>query len=391
MELGWKKTVLYSLLPAIVLFGALELGARVLEIWFPPLAVDYGWGFDPESRVYEADPDQPGIFMTKASKEVSFRPERFPMPKPADEYRIFMVGGSSVNYIQPQLQDMARRLSRAAKDREIRVVDLGGLAYGTHRLVPVVTELVDCQADMLLIYSGHNEFEEADQLDIMDIESLPVQRVVYKSALARFIRDRVAMLRFERLKKDEEKNARILANPEADYMSGFHHQYTPEEMTQRMDDYRRNLAVMIDVCQRKGVDVVIGTVASNLWAPDLPLDEQERKARDFYAAGDYAGGLAYARGILKQSKRHQSSDIENGIIRELATEKRVPLADVERAVATAEPNGVPGETCFSDRCHLNGQGNDILINVFEAKIREILALPPRGSHLLEKIVDKIAN
>ncbi|HRZ16716.1 MAG TPA: SGNH/GDSL hydrolase family protein, partial [Candidatus Hydrogenedentes bacterium] len=72
------------------------------------------------------------------------------------------------------------------------------------------------------------------------------------------------------------------------------------------------------------------------------------------------------------SPRHQSSDLENAILRELAAENGVPLADVEAAVIAAEPHGVPGETLFNDHCHLNPAGNALLVRVYEKEILRAL-------------------
>jgi len=42
MMLSRTKTLIYSLLPAVVLFTSLEVSARIWELWHPPLPVDYG-------------------------------------------------------------------------------------------------------------------------------------------------------------------------------------------------------------------------------------------------------------------------------------------------------------------------------------------------------------
>jgi hypothetical protein len=69
--------------------------------------------------------------------------------------------------------------------------------------------------------------------------------------------------------------------------------------------------------------------------------------------------------------RHQSSKIENGIIRKLAKNFSIPLADIESAVEAAEPHGLPGETLFGDHCHLNNQGNQILLSTFLDEIKKL--------------------
>ena len=55
----------------------------------------------------------------------------------------------------------------------------------------------------------------------------------------------------------------------------------------------------------------------------------------------------------------------------MAEKYKVPLADVEQAIIAAEPHQIPGETLFSDRCHLDGDGNAILTATYEKVIREL--------------------
>ena len=142
-----------------------------------------------------------------------------------------------------------------------------------------------------------------------------------------------------------------------------------------MDAYRNNLAAIITTCRNKGVPIIIGTVPSNLVKPNLPGEVGMRyeEVLRLFEAGRYEEGAALGREILMNATpRHQSSDVENGIIRKLAEEFHVPLADVESAIIQAEPHNVPGETLFSDHCHLNVEGNAILRTVYQKEILQMV-------------------
>ena len=43
--LGIGKTIVYSILPLLLLLAVLECTFRVIEIWIARLPVDYGWGY----------------------------------------------------------------------------------------------------------------------------------------------------------------------------------------------------------------------------------------------------------------------------------------------------------------------------------------------------------
>jgi hypothetical protein len=166
--------------------------------------------------------------------------------------------------------------------------------------------------------------------------------------------------------------------PEVNFMATFGHNFSPGEIDERMAKYRKNMGGILALCRGHPVPVVMGVMATNLWKPDLignykaSRDEIDR----LYAAGDYQGGMALARKMLRTTSRHQASDTENGIIRDLAKEYDVDLVDIEAAISKAEPHGVPGETLFSDLCHVNDKGRSILIREYEIEIRRLAGIPP---------------
>lgn len=369
--LGPVKTVVYSLLPLLALAALVEGAFRAREIFHPPLAVDYGLGFDEGSRVFRVGGLFRQDYVTRRDKRVSFPAERFARRKPGNEFRAFMIGGSNVNYLHHRFHDLERAIERdLAPGKRVELVNVGGLAYGSQRLLRVAHELMDYDPDLLLVYSGHNEFEELDQLQLVELDNPPVQRVVYVSAFMRYWRDRVAWRQIDALQ--HAHNQKILGNPQVDYMAAAMHVFTPDEVEDRMRRYEDHLDRIVALYREHGVAVIMGTVATNYWQPDLPPDRQEERDRvaALYAAGEHAAGLALARETLRAGPRHQASDAENEIIRRVAARHGVPLVDVEAAIAAAEPNGVPGETLFSDRCHVTEEGKAILLEAYRPRMVE---------------------
>lgn len=380
VSLGWKKNILYSLLPLAILAAFLEGSARLIEIWNPPRTVDIGQGFSSESHLFVPDPNDAKFMITNPNKEVSFQKQRFLATKPPDTFRIFFLGGSSVNYLNYEFPNLANRLASGfqvsnKEIKQVEIINCGGLSYGSHRLTLIANEIIAFQPNLVLLYSGHNEFEEIEQLELAKIKTIPLQRLLYKSAFCRFIRDRIASYQISDLQKSH--NQRISANSIPDAAQSWNHQFSKEEIDQRMEAYRNNLLFIIRLCQDHRIPIIIGSVPSNLVKPNLPGESGKRyqEAADLIARGEYEKGAALGRTILRQtSPRHQSSDTENEILRTVARQTGVPLADVEAAVIAAEPHHVPGETLFGDHCHLNGPGNTILIATYEKEINRLLGL-----------------
>ena len=364
---------IYILLPVVIFFGLAETAARIRERWTPPLPVDIGQGFDRGSLLFL--PLGGGVFATNPDKLVSFQAQQFRLPKPPRTLRIFALGGSSVNYLDYEFSQLEQSLSGMLSDRydAVEVINCGGLSYGTHRLVLLASEIVHYEPDVVLLYSGHNEFEELQQLHLAALPFAAAQQTLGQSALFRYIRDLLARREISAL--EEARELRELASSIPDSSKAWLHEFSPEEIQERMDTYEANLNTILELFGEHGIPVVIGTVPSNLIRPNLPGKDGElyEEAIALFDAGRFEEGVRLGRELLRNaSPRHQSSDAENEIIRRVARELGVPLADVEAAVIAAEPQGVPGETLFNDHCHLNPEGNRILRLLYQEKILSLL-------------------
>jgi hypothetical protein len=368
MPSPWRRRLVFSLLPLLALVITGELGARVRELWCPPLAVDSGWGFTPGSRVFIQRGD--GSFTTHPRKLASFRKQSFAMPKPAGTVRLAMIGGSNVASLD--LDTYGARLGPMLDGRQPELLNLGGLAYGSERLVQVTREVLDYDLDLLLIYSGHNELEEQHTKRQVRLSAVPLDRLLSHSALFRSLRDIILRRRIEAWVTTER--ARLQHPP--DTRASRDTPLEPEERAARMVEFRANLERILDLARDAGVPVVIGSVSSNHWNPGL--DEPKEglsRLRSLYQHRRYKEGLELADALLRTEPRHQASSEENDIIRDVAARHQLPLADVEAAIAAAEPHGVPGETLFLDHCHLKAEGMAILLATYEPLILE--ALEPR--------------
>jgi lysophospholipase L1-like esterase len=112
-------------------------------------------------------PDAAGQQMMIApQRQTFFYPEQFPREKPADEFRIFCLGGSTVAG-RPFAPDtsftrwLEISLNTADSERSYRVVNCGGISYASYRLVPILKEILQYDPDLVVLMTGHNEFLES--------------------------------------------------------------------------------------------------------------------------------------------------------------------------------------------------------------------------------------
>jgi lysophospholipase L1-like esterase len=392
--LSRRKQLGFAVVSTLLGLSLLEAGARIVEGLTPFVPVDSTLGFDAETRLFVHERTGSATTITNPKKLSSFLDQRFLAKKPDGTFRVVALGESSVNFAEPELMVLSGHLEDAlhADDRRAEVINAGGLSYGSHRLVLMIGELLDYEPDVVLVYMGHNEFEEVEQLRLArpSLRLLPVVRAAEHAALFRVARN--GMVRFNRARLEEAHRERLLATSKPDFGRAAAHRFTLEDVAQRMAAFRDNLRFILETCRRRGVPVVVGTIPSNLVKPFLVDDDMARyqTASHLFAAGRYDDGLAAARAVLRTTaRRHQSSDIENATIRSLAAELAVPLADVERAVTAHEPHGVPGYRLFLDHCHFNGEGNRIWRLTYERALVPILAAHyDSASKKLERLVEE---
>ena len=362
------RRLVFVAITLVALLGFLEGLAGLGVVWRPHRVVDYGSGFSEDSRLFVLYPDYPGYRRLASSKRVWFPMTRFLDPKPKDTLRLAILGGSSVAIAHDELLGLAERLRLRLEGayREVEFIEAGGVSYGTARLVRVLFEVLEYQPDMVLIYSGHNEFLEAEVEQTVTLPLVRTQRLLARSGLYRFLRDRVIDVRVAQAKSTALEPHGDLVAPTS---------FTKEQVAHRMTLYSANLTTMIEAVGAAGVGVVIGPVPSNL----LQLDLLGRVPRNVDVGAlmteqRYAEVLAVGRENLAGAQgRRQASDVENAIIRAVAREHDLTLADVEKNVVEQEPHGIPGETLFNDHCHLNEAGLQVWSRTFEEAVVEELA------------------
>jgi len=352
----------------LTMFVVLESFSRLKEVWFPPFPYDPAAGFYGGSPVFVRCPDAPPMRCTAPSRARTFQDCAFETQKPQNVLRIAAFGGSSVYNLDDHFDRLGERLDENVDlAKQVEIINCGGNSYGSTRLAFVAREMAEYDPDLFLVYSGHNEFEDLRQEQSTPAWSIGIQRKAGHSAFYRLLRDLALLgrgyLQLHRARNDDMD----LHAP--DIGAATRHLFSREEIHARMDLFGANLQQIIDFGNDAGATTILGTVPSNLVNPAVKgWQGSYGLAQTAYGDGRFDKGRDIVLSELTDNQRYQSSPQENAIIRDLAAANRLALADVERAVEAAEPHGVPGETLFRDHCHLNDQGNDILITTFEAEI-----------------------
>jgi len=298
--------------------------------------------------------------------------QRFDADKAEGTVRVAILGASSV--YQLEAAEPLRAAIEAGLGRPVELLNMGFQGRGSERVLVSARQALELQTDILLVYTGHNEFVSFERQGEPDgIDSAPPLRLIQYAARRRL-----------------EQNP-----PDREELLGLVRTYDEAEKAAVYRRYRENLEALVTLARQAGAKVVIGTVAFNYEAPPMFDNGPESGGQDPYDASDPAqvrrqlqadpgnpflefelgtallarGEIAAAKQALEGAFQHdgrpaRATAENNRIVRELAQEHGLALAAVQGAVLAAQEQGLPGNDWFHDHCHLNGRGVTVLMGTF---------------------------
>jgi len=276
-RVGRRRRVLFRIGAVMLGFVPFVLGELLLML--------FGWG-DPN---YQVDPfvgfrsvrplfvlnAATGRYEIPRSRQTFFRPDGFSAEKAADGFRIFCLGGSTVQgrpwAIETSFSTWLEIGLRAADPRyRWEVVNCGGVSYASYRLVPILEEVIGYAPDLIVIYTGHNEFLEDRSYDhiisqpaaLRRTQEILLQTRSYSLLCAGYDRLR-CQAAHQRLKQRPVLEAEVQAL--LDYRGGLEAYQRDDRWRRRvMDHFQFNLRRMVRLAQDAGVPLVLANPVSNI-------------------------------------------------------------------------------------------------------------------------------
>lgn len=339
-----------------------------------------------------------------------FNDQSFAATKPENGLRIFTVGGSSAfgfpwganASFSGVLQDV---LTQAYPDRDIEVVNAAGVSYAMHRLNLVVRELVQYEPDVLIVYSGHNEFVEHDFFESLRERSALSNRFIHAASQLRIfgaLDSILVMLGIGRAPVDEDFSMVV---DRADQVWD-----NPAARAAVIDNFRDGLIQLVRIAHAHGTKVLVATVPSNQrdWRPQRSIvsefaDDSQRSAwqeayaagQSYLATGEFRQAVSEFEHALALSPRHADTHFLlghaheelgqwelsqqaferavdhdatpirrlsqiNGAIREVATQEGALLVDVDGIFEETSENGLVGFELIEDYVHPSPEGHSLI-------------------------------
>jgi tetratricopeptide (TPR) repeat protein len=350
----------------------------------------------------------------------------FPLRKPPKAFRVFCIGGSaSAGWPHPAEEIysayLRNALQRTYPNRVIEVINVSAHAYAAYRQRLIFQQIIEFQPDLIVIWSGNNEFIERRVYNehepwlstvVAATDRLYLARRIRGSSLGRRLWPENTLLPEERQHVAYEQWSKI-------EQLALDLRRMPDQYEKVKEHYRFSIQSMVSAARDRAVPVILLTVPVNLrdWHPNVsyqPLEgdrltlwaQHYRDGRRSLLAGDAKSAVRAFSAATRVSPLHaesqfmlglafeqaheyeaaleaysQARDLDhnpfrapsifNGILRQVAAQYgNVFLVDADRIFRTASAPLAPGFDLFLDYVHPSKRGNRLIAQAVYEKIVE---------------------
>lgn len=430
---SWRRAILFRL--AAVAFG------------LTPLLIFEGllWCFGVGTPRYDHDPfvgfrsiqplfvesDDGQRYEIAKSRLDFFRHDSFAAEKALDEFRIFCLGGSTVQGRPFAIETsfptfLELSLQAAEPDRRWKVVNCGGVSYASYRLVPILKEVLQYEPDLIVLYTGHNEFLEDRTYG--HVKRIPAVVAWPAGILTRTRTYHVLRQMWYPVGRDElgDVESKLPGRPvlaeEVDamleYRGGLEKYHRDAKWRRDIEaHFQYNLNRMVALAREAGVPLLLANPVCNLrdcppfknqHRDGLAEEELERwenlvsEASRYYGANsaealrllkkareiddqhaglhyllaktlDAMGDMAGARQEYVAAKEQDICPLRvlesmNGAVLDTAAATNTPLVDVRRMYEEISKGGVPGGLYLIDHVHPSIEGHQLIADLIASKL-----------------------
>ncbi len=389
-------------------FLLLEVGLRLSGWNETDEIVDPYIGFSAVRPLFERS-DGSEEYRVSPARYPLFQPDQFPVRKPDNGFRIFCLGGSTVQGRPYSIETSFTRwleinLQAADPTRAWDVVNCGGVSYASYRLAPILEEVLQYEPDLIILYTGHNEFLE-DRTYGSIKQGAPVVQAVHErlSVLRSYRFLRSLFVRHDSIDNsaaDTRSTLPVDVEAELDFRGGLEFYHRDEQWrADVISHFEFNLQRMVKLTGEANVPLILVNPVSNLsgTAPFKSehsegvsaevrrqldalaepgtisfdsVDEEMRRLQEWieldpdYAALHFRLGqcqLAMDRPEAARQSLIRAKELDvcplrilepmHDIIRKTAKVWELPLVDVQGMFEHASPHSIPGDSMLVDHVH----------------------------------------
>lgn len=309
--------------------------------------------FPPDYRlVTQSEPNLPGMEGQKlfTTNNMGFRGDPLIIPKPEDEFRIFMIGGSTTECLYLDDSEaihsiLQRELNKRTENNlSIKVYNAGksGDASDDH-VSMLVHRLVHLEPDMIIVFTGVNDLTRAiykhDYLHYPSIEDQRKHSLILLGATEFQVFRRIYYLlkRYRPTPRGVIETITQTTNYREKVALRKSVPVSDAQPRTDLKSYEQNLLTIAGVMRAHGIQLVYMTQQTT-WN-----SQSDVRTKDWHWML-YRNGVHYREDIM-----HQAMESLNDVMREIAREDEIPCYDLARDL----PKSLD---LFYDDVHFNVRG-----------------------------------
>ena len=314
---------------------------------------------------FTSDEQLPAIdnVMQYTTNNVGFRGDSLVTPKPPDETRIFIIGGSTAQclYIDDSKsleRVLQKELQQQFPGRKIKVYSAAKSGDATAEHIAMLSQrIIHMQPDVVVVFCGFNDLRKSIQrYDYMHLGAVKQYspRYIFMAATQFQLGRRLYYL----IKRPAEEDIREKIPLATNYRELF----AIQQQTLESDSipyinarpYSVNLKTIAGICSSNGVPLVLMPNQST-W--NSLADTTMRNKHWLLTVGE----IRY-----KEEYLQKGLEVFNDTMRAVAAQNNVPVFDLPKAIP-------PSGEYFYDDCHFNNNGAIAAARMLGAFIKPVLA------------------
>ncbi|HUL44657.1 MAG TPA: tetratricopeptide repeat protein [Bacteroidota bacterium] len=412
-KLSPSKRIIFSIIPALLIVGILAAAEILIRLFNP----SGGNHFTNEAKFDNREWYQTNrsylkkYFPWNAPSVPEFKSALFKKDK-GHLFRIVCLGESSMFGTPYEMTAtipaiVRKELRHAFPGREFEVVNLGASAINTNVIRDFVPLLAEYSPDLVLIYTGHNEFYGPDGVGAFWPEKIfsPLIRWKYGMKDFRLVEAGESWLKNHYQEVPEGTPSNLMYQ----VSQGSHIALASSDAERIFDRFQDNMTAILRTLHDSRIPVIVSEVSSNLFFPPFVTDtvkdagllneipEKFKKGaledvlttlsprvaaepenafysywlgRSLFALGKYDSARSYLeRARDNDLLKFRAPGKINAILRDVCRQFNVPCLSADSALGAACPGGIGDSSVFWEHLHPTVLGYHIIAELF---VKEIL-------------------
>lgn len=367
-----KYPVIFYLITVIapfLLFALIEVGLRLGGYGDPAPAFIPVPGSD--GKLLFLNPDLTRRYFKGAAFVPHSINDVFAAEKDPNTLRIFILGESSAaGFPFEPNGSFSRFLNLKLKllypQKKFEVVNLGIAAINSYAILDILDEVIAQKPDLVLVYTGHNEFYGA-------LGAASMTSTGDSPGATRFI------LAMNKLRLMQLISSLFSPGDTPPAAPGLMESLAKDKLvpktsdlyTAGLDQFRYNLSEIFFGLKEAGIPAIAGTLVSNLLdqAPFYPelsgAGEAYKKGKELFEAGKHKEALEQLQQAKDLDELRFRAPLEfNTIIRKVAEDQGALVVAVDSVFASLSPGGIVGSSLMTDHLHPNLKGYSLMADAF---------------------------